>query len=143
MPIIQPINPIRPPRPTPVIDPVVTAVEAAVSASCAVTGRNSDNIASAVNDLIFQCKQYQQMLREQSPDNGKIQLAQLQRTNPDAYNRVFATLDVDSQAIMTDFSNQYSGQPLPDVVVIQPMSNVIAVGPIGPTPPIVIRGKKK
>ena len=94
-------------------DTQITAVEAAIAAFAP-----DADIQSAVMDLERSCREYRTLLRQQDPDAGNRQLAQLQRINSQAYDKVMATIPVAQRAAVTAYIAANAGQPLPTPVKI-------------------------
>lgn len=114
----------------PLTDEQVTAVEAALSAFAP----DSTDIKDTAYQLQRACREYGRMLRGQTPDRWKIQLAQLERLNADAYGRVLKTLPTDKQTELHAYVMEHKGSALPV------MEKPVAVTTYKQrTPPVIIK----
>ena len=109
-------------------DQQITAVESAIASF-----EPDANIQSGASDLERACREYQRLLRQQNPDSGKRQLAQLQRLNPSAYDKVLATIPEAQRADVTEYVATYAGKPLPVVEPTLSVSAAVSKGKMGRT----------
>ena len=106
-------------------DAEILAVETAVAAFAP-----DANIESGVHDLWRACREYMTLLSHQNPDSGKVNLANLQRINDAAYQKVLASIPEGQRAEVEAYVTLHQGKPLPIKEAATTVTAAIGAGKI-------------